>query len=232
MAPVGDDVKAPARRRYTSAVRAQQAAATRHAVLGAARDLFAEDGYVGTSLSAIARRAGVAVDTVYAAVGRKPVVMRALLESSLSGTDETVPAEQREYVRRVRAAGSAREKVTIYAAAMAEIGVRMAPIHRALAEAALSDPDCAALRAEISARRAANMRLFAADLRATGQLRSDLTDDDVADVVWSMNGAEYWTLLVGERGWSPAKFRDWLADCWTRALLSDGVAQRRPAPPR
>jgi hypothetical protein len=87
-----------------------------------------------------------------------------------------------------------------YAAAVADIGMRMAPVHRALAEASVRDTDCAALRAEISARRANNMRPFAADLRP------DLTDDEVADIVWSMNAAEYRALLVGERGWTAERF--------------------------
>jgi AcrR family transcriptional regulator len=217
---VEGDVKTSARRRYASTLRAEQAAATRRAVLAAARDLFTEHGYAGTGIAAIAARAGVAVDTVYAAAGRKPTLLRELVETSLSGTDETVPAEQRDYVRRVRAATTAREKIEVYAAAVAEIGVRMAPIHRALAEASLTDPECAALRAEISARRARNMRLFAAELRATDELRPDLTDDEVADVVWSMNAAEYRALLVGERGWTAERFGEWLADAWTRLLLT------------
>ncbi|WP_209308866.1 TetR/AcrR family transcriptional regulator [Blastococcus sp. CT_GayMR16] len=214
---MAEDVKS--RRRYSSAVRAEQAAATRLAVLGAARELFTQHGYAATSIAAIAQRAGVAVDTVYAAAGRKPALLRELVETSLSGSDQTVPAEQRDYVVRVRAASSAREKIAIYAAAVAEIGVRMAPVHRALAEASVADADCAALRAEISTRRADNMRLFAADLRATGELRGDLPDDEVADIVWSMNAAEYRALLVGERGWSAERFGSWLADAWTRLLL-------------
>jgi AcrR family transcriptional regulator len=218
---VPDDVKgSPPRRRYTSPARAGQAAQTRGAVLQAARELFAERGYAATAVAAIAARAGVAVDTVYASVGRKPQVLRELLETALSGTDQAVPAAERDYVRRVRAAGSAGDKIAVYAAAVAAIGVRMAPVHRALAEAALTDPDCAALRAEIGARRAANMRLFAADLRATGEVRPDLTDDEVADVVWSMNSAEYRALLIGERGWPAERFGAWLADAWTRTLLA------------
>ncbi len=217
--PVPEDVKGRERRPYRSAVRAGQAAATRRAVLAAARELFTEQGYAATSIAAVAARAGVAVDTVYAAAGRKPALMRELVETALSGRDEAVPGEQREYVARVRAAATAREKIGLYAAAVTEIGGRMAPVHRALAEAALSDADCAALRAEINTRRAANMRLFAADLRITGELRADLTDDDVGDIVWSMNSPEYWALLVGERGWSPERFAGWLADAWTRLLL-------------
>ncbi|MDT5224501.1 MAG: hypothetical protein QOG19_1908 [Mycobacterium sp.] len=63
------------------------------------------------------------------------------------------------------------------------------------------------------------MRRFAADLRSTGELRDDLTDDQVADIIWSMNAAEYWDLLVREREWTPAQFAEWLTDAWTRLLL-------------
>jgi hypothetical protein len=65
------------------------------------------------------------------------------------------------------------------------------------------------------------MRLFAADLRVTGEVRPDLSDEEVADIVWSMNSAEYWVLLVTERGWSPDRFRTWLVEAWTRLLLAN-----------
>ncbi len=34
------------------------------------------------------------------------------------------------------------------------------------------------------------------DLGATRELRSDLSDDEVADILWSLDSTEYWTLLV------------------------------------
>jgi AcrR family transcriptional regulator len=209
------------RRRYDATRRAATAAATRRAVLAAARELFVRQGYRATTVGQIARRAGVAVDTVYAAVGRKPALLRELVETAISGGDRPVPALQREYVRRIRAAATAREKIEIYAASVAEIQQRMAPIFLALRDAAATDPDCAALWSEIAERRARNMREFAADLRATGSVRGELSDDEVADVVWSMNATEYWLLLVVERGWTPERFGRWLADAWRRLLLVD-----------
>jgi hypothetical protein len=122
-------------------------------------------------------------------------------------------------VQHIVAAATAVEKLSIYADAITAIHQRLAPVFRALRDAASTDDDCAALWAEIATRRATNMRAFAADLRSTGELRRDLTDDQVADVVWSMNAAEYWDLLVRERGWTPRQFRDWLTDAWIRLLL-------------
>jgi len=207
-------------RRYNASRRAAQAAATRRSVLAAARELFVRQGYRATTVSQIAERAGVAVDTVYASVGRKPEVLRELVETSVSGTDHAVPAVRRDYVAQIHAAQGARAKITVYALAIIEIQQRLAPVFLALCDAAATEPACAALWTSIAERRAANMREFAAELRATGELRDDLTDDEVADIVWSMNASEYWVLLVVQRGWAPDRFGRWLADAWIRLLLA------------
>lgn len=218
---MSDSVKpqAPGKRGYHSPRRAQQAAATRQAILAAARDQFLADGYLATTVAAIAARAEVSVDTVYATVGRKPALLRELVETAISGTGQAVPAEQRDYVVRIRASASARDKLAVYAQSVSEIQQRLAPVFLVLRDAATIDPDCDALWSEIAARRAANMALFATDLRSTGELRQDLSNTQIADILWSMNAAEYWVLLVHQRGWSPQQFAAWLSDAWTRLLL-------------
>lgn len=216
MTPMTDHVKS---RTYTSSLRAEQAARTRETVLAAARQLIVTQGYARTTVQQIAMAAGVNVDTIYHAVGRKPELLRALVESALSGTADAVPGAEREYVQRMAATSSAREKLEIYADAVTAIQQRLSPIFIALRDAALTDDACRSLWTEISERRARNMRLLAKDLRTTGEVRSDLDDDEVADIIWSMNAAEYWVLLVVERGWTPGRFRSWLSDAWCRLLL-------------
>ena len=54
-------------------------------------------------MRAVAASAGVALDTVYAAAGPKPVLFRLLLETAISGTDRAVPALERDYVRAMQA---------------------------------------------------------------------------------------------------------------------------------
>ena len=207
-------------RTYDSARRARRAEQTRATILAAARALFVSQGYRRTTVQQIAERAGVNVDTIYHAVGRKPALMRELVETSISGGTAAVPAQQRAYVQAIREAVTAGEKIDLYAGAITAIQQRMAPIFVALRDAASTDESCGALWREISARRARNMLEFAADLRVTGELREDLDDQRVADIVWSMNAAEYWVLLVDERGWSPKEFESWIADSWRRLLLA------------
>jgi AcrR family transcriptional regulator len=206
-------------RTYSSSLRRERAAATRQRVLAAAGELFLELGWTRTTARGIAARAGVSLDTVYAAAGRKPQIMLELVEQAISGQDRAVPAEARDYVQAVRRAPDARTKLEIYAAALAAVLPRLAPLVQVLREAAPADPDCARLWRGIAERRAANMLLFAQDLRATGELRPDLTDTEVADLVWSMNAPEYYQLLA-ERDWTPDRYRRLVVDVWTRVLLA------------
>jgi AcrR family transcriptional regulator len=134
---MSEDVKA--HRTYHAPQRTEHAVATRRAVLSAARELFTTRGYAATTVAQLAEHAGVNVDTLYAAVGRKPTILRELVETALSGTDRTVPAAERDYVRAIQAATTAREKIEIYAAALAAMGPRTTPIFLALREAALRD---------------------------------------------------------------------------------------------
>jgi AcrR family transcriptional regulator len=209
----------PVKRRYDVTGRRQAAACTRAAILDAARELFTERGYAVTPMTAIADRAGVALDTVYASVGRKPALARLLIETAISGTDQAIPAEQRDYVQAIQAAPDASTKIALYAAAVTAIAPRMALVLGILRQAAPGEPELAALWAEIAERRAANMRLFVADLAAVARLRLD--PDEAADVVWATNATELYRLLVDERGWTPQRYQHFLTDTWLRLLLAD-----------
>lgn len=206
-------------RSYRSPQRREQAAATRLSVLAAARDLLRDQGYAGTTVADVARRAGVSIDTVYVSVGRKPELVLAVIDMVLGGTDEPVPATERDYVRAIRDEPSARGKIEIYAAAVARLVPRTATLQEALRKAGDTDADCAATWRRLVNRRATNMRLFAADLRSTGELRDDMTDEEVADLVWSTNAAEFW-LLLDERGWTPQRYEAMLVNMWSRTLLA------------
>jgi AcrR family transcriptional regulator len=211
-------VQPPVKRRYDTSRRREAAARTRAAILDAAQSLFTERGYTATPMSAIAERAGVALDTIYASAGRKPELARLLIETAISGTGDAVPAEERDYVRAIRAAADADTKIIIYAAAIRAIAARLAPLLAMLQQAAPAEPQLAALWHEIAERRAANMRRFVADLAAVTTLRVDL--DEAADIVWATNAPELYQLLVGQRGWSPGRYEHFLADAWRRLLLA------------
>jgi AcrR family transcriptional regulator len=213
-----EGMEEPVKRGYDASGRRAAAEQRRLAVLAAARDLFVEGGYAATSVQAVAERAGVSLDTVYATVGRKPQLLLAVHDMALAEGPAPVPAEQRDFVRAVQEAPTAEAKLRTYAAAMARVLPRTVPIMRALREAGATEPECAAQHDALSERRAANMRLLVADLRATGELRDDLTDDDAADLVWSLNSPEWFGLVTG-RGRTPEQYAELLACVLVRTLL-------------
>ncbi len=214
MRPVASQVK----RRYDASGRQQAAQANRRAILNAAQELFTTRGYAATTMHDIAERAGVALDTVYATVGRKPAVFLELVETAISGTDQVVPARQRDYVRAIRAEPDAAHKLEIYARAIGDIHSRLAPLLRVAQTA--THPEVREVWQDIARRRAANMRELAQDLADTGQLRPDLDLNEIADIIWATNSPEFYCLLVEDRGWSPERFTTWLGDTWRRLLLA------------
>jgi len=215
LGPVSEHVN----RRYVAPKRAAAAAQTRRRILTAAHDLFVAHGWDGTAIAEVARRAGVSVDTVYASIGRKPVLIRQLIDDLLGEGRGPVPAEQRGYVVDVRAAPTAEDKIATYATALGHLMPKVAPLLLTLRDAGATDRDCAQAWREITERRARNMLLFAADLRQTGRLRLDLPDQIVADLVWTTNSPEYYTLLRS-RDWSDRDYAEHLSDLWCRLLLA------------
>lgn len=206
-------------RRYHAPKRAESAQQTRLAILTAATGLFVEQGYAATTMASIAEAAGVAVDTLYAVVGGKAKLFRLVVEGAISGEARAVAPEERDYVQEMQVEPDAARKLAIYAAAIRRIQGRLTPIFRVVQQAAPSHPELAALWNEISDRRAANMLLLVEELVATGRVRPDLTVKDAADIIWATNSPEMYGMLVLDRGWSPDRFEQWLADSWKRLLL-------------
>ena len=208
-------------RSYDNALRQAQSADTRRRILDVTRELIVERGYRATTVAEVARRAGVHVDTVYALVGRKPVLLRELIEQAISGAPGPVAAEEREYVKAIRAEPDPARKLAIYARAVRDIQARMAPLYLALRDASATEPEAEEVWRQISDRRAANMRKLAQDLDQAGGLRAGMSVEKAADVIWATNSSEVYVLLTVERGWSPDAYEDWLTDAWCRLLLPD-----------
>jgi AcrR family transcriptional regulator len=216
MSTVTDVVKP---RSYDTTTRQKQSAATRQRIVEAARALMLERGYRATTIAAIAAKAGVNTDSVYELVGRKPMVLRELIEQALSGTDHEVVAEERAHVKALQAESDPAKKLAIYARAVCATQQRMAPLFLALRDASSTELEAQRIWQEISDRRAANMRKLAKELRDSGGLRAGLSIDHAADIIWATNSSELFVLLTIERGWSPRRFERCLADSWCRLLL-------------
>ena len=205
---------------YDAELRRERSAETKQRIVEAARELILENGYRTTTMAGIARRAGVNVDTVYELVGRKPVLLRELIEQAISGVDHAVIAEERGHIMAMRRTTDPVEKLTIYAHAMRKTHARLAPLFLALRDASSTESEARIVWREINERRALNMRKFVRDLHRCGGLRPDLSIKSAADIVWVINSSELYALFTKERGWSPNHYERWLADTMCRLLIS------------
>lgn len=207
------------RRRYHAPRRQKAAQATRRAIAAAATQLFVERGYAATTMAAIAKAADVSHETVYAAFGPKPVLFRYLVETALSGTDEPVPALERDIVRQVRAEPNPARILDLFAHAVRLLEQRLAPLFEVLSDGAHTDADLKAFADELSSRRVGHTRAFVEELAAKGGLRQDVSIELATDMIWAMNSPQFYLLYVRDRGWTPEIFEHWLVDAWKRLLL-------------
>jgi TetR/AcrR family transcriptional regulator, regulator of autoinduction and epiphytic fitness len=215
-----EDVKP--RRRYDSTRRQAQAAQTRQEILAAAQRLFLERGYAGTTLAAIAKAAGVVVETIYRAYGSKAELFKAVVRAAVAGGADRarVPVEQRPAIAAVIAETDPHRQLQLYAATQPGIHARAGPLLRVLIGAAATDPDLAKLWTQLEDERLNGMGRFAQLLADRGVLRPDLSVEEARDLLWTLNALAVHDLLVLQRGWSPERYRDWLADVLARELLT------------
>jgi AcrR family transcriptional regulator len=206
-------------RRYDASGRQAAARETRQAIASAARQLFVAHGYGGTTMAAVAAAANVSHETVYAAFGPKPALFRHLVETALSGTDEPVPALERESTRALQAEPDPARLLEQYAHVVRLLHERLAPLFDVLRDGARTDADLKALADELNMRRMGHMRALSADLASKGGLRPGLSVETAADMFWVLISPEFYLLWVRDRGCAPEAFELWLADAFKRLCL-------------
>lgn len=195
-------------------LRQRQARETRARIVAEARALFAHRGYGATTIADIAAAAGVAVPTVYKAVGNKPELLAAIVESWRvrfipGGLDSAPPGAAAAIAWW---AGTARRQW--------ETGYDIAMI---FAGAMAGDP---AVRAELATRltwRSAAVQHVGDAVAASP--RAPVDAQQAAAIVSALTLPEVYRELVHDRGWTPDEYQAWVE----RTLVGQLLA---PEPPR
>jgi AcrR family transcriptional regulator len=207
-------------RRYDSPVRLAKTRRTRLRILDSARDLFLTDGYVGTTLDAVAGRAEVSPQTVYNLVGGKATLFKTVYDVTLAGDDEPIPMAARPELQRVVDAPSPRAALVAYAGAAEVLWTRTGPLVRAaIAQAAAGDQDLRAFVETIESERLHGTRNLVRSLDERFGLRPGLTVAEGADLLWTLAGPDVVDRLVTGRGWSWDRFQEWLVDTLHHGLF-------------
>jgi AcrR family transcriptional regulator len=214
---MASEVKPP--RRYDSSRRQAQARLTRRSILTAARDLFLERGYAGTTMAEVAEAAEVSIETVYKAFRNKSGLVKALFDVAIVGDDQPIPMLQRERVAKMREEPDPRQKLLMYGEHLSEAGPRAGQLQLLIRSAAASDAEVSAVWDQMVQERLTGMREFARHLYQGGHLRPGVSLEEARDVLWTYNSVELFDLLVLQRGWDPDKYGRWIAEAMIAALL-------------
>ncbi len=204
------------RRAYRSQRRQEQAQETRTRILDAAQELLVERGFSGATVSAIARAAGTAPETVYQAFGNKRAVLAELVQRAVRG-DERTPILEQAGPRAVQESGEVREQLRLFAGDIAGRLERAGPLMRVLADAAQTDPELAALYRQFHQARQRNLRVFVDALAANTALRT--SPREAGETVWALASPELHTLLTETAGWSRKRYTTWLEDALGALLV-------------
>lgn len=210
---------ASTKRKYNSSRRKAQSRETQAQIAEAARRLFIERGYPGTSIEAIAKEAGVAPETVYALFGNKRAILSRVVDVSIVGDGEPIPLLAREQIREVEFEKVQSRQVEMFAKRIRMIMARVAPLFEVMRSAAKTEPEIDELLKKYLNGRMQGMSYFADCLLANGPLANNMSKLTATETLWTLTSAEVYNLLMTDRGWSAEEYEHWLSQTLSRLLL-------------
>ena len=177
---------------------------TRRVIVTSARKLFGSRGYGATTLEAIARDAGVAVQTVYANFGTKRAILLELLKVAQS------EGELLAIIGQFVAEKDPLKRLRLGATFNRVFYEQSGDVYRILLGAAANDPVIAKLEhvaeEDVRGRCAGIVQALA----RSGRLRKGLTQKEGSDLLMTLSSPEIFRLLVMRSGWTPAEYEAWL----------------------
>jgi AcrR family transcriptional regulator len=195
-------------RPYDSPRRREAAEATRVGIAGAARSLFAEQGWAATTVRDIARLAEVSEPTIYNVFGGKGGLVLALLDELEADADVV---QAREEI--LTAAGDPPAQLAALVGFDRRLFERGGDIMLLVREAGRTVPELADIYTESRHRgRGAQHVIFGA--WPEGTLRPDIDLDMACDIYASISSVDAYRTLSDERGWSGDRIQEY----WTAAL--------------
>ena len=210
--------------------RAQQALATRRRMVRAAYRLFCREGYLGTTMNAIAEAAGVAVQTLYYTFHTKAALLAEALGAAIVGFDRwheppQGPIDVAEFLpwhgwwADFQAAPSSAEALDVFVLHGAGILERVGPLVTAMHGAA-GDPDAEAVVRVGEARRVEAYReVVRVVARKPPGLRRGVSEGAATDILVVVFSAEFYQALATGRGWSRPRCTRFLREILATQLL-------------
>jgi AcrR family transcriptional regulator len=204
------------KRSYKSLVRQRQAGDTRRRITEATQQLLQSEGYAGMTIEAIAQRAEVSAQSVYAIFKSKAGILAEMLDQASFGAD------YKDLVQQARSASDPETRLGLAARIARQIHDAQSAAFDLLRGAGVVAPELAKLEQQRECLRYERQEDTIVFLHGAGRLRPELNQGTARDLFWMFTSRDVYRMLVRERGWSPQKYQDWLADTLVRSLLTPG----------
>jgi AcrR family transcriptional regulator len=189
--------------------RKQQAAVTRLRIIEAATAEFVGNGYHGTSMAAIAKRAGVAVQTVYFVFHTKAELFAAAQDTAVLGAEDTPPLEQKWARSAAANSHGPAAAIRAFIAGSGPIFERAGALSQVARAAAPTDPDLRAVWESREELRVQGYRHFVATLGSS--MAADVDPLVAGDIMITMVSPELYLGFRVERGWTHQQTIDWMS---------------------
>lgn len=199
----------------------ERSAATRRRIITAASQLFVRDGYVAATMTLIAGRAGVAVQTVYLVFRTKGELLTEVYKSAVLGDPVPTKPERTPGIALAISTTDLQESVRLFVAECADILRRTAPPEPVMRAAASTEDSVRAFHARGEQERIAGYRRYVSSLDQRGFLRDGVTVNEATDVLVSLVGPHLYRTLTADRGWTHKHYQDWTTDAVARLLTPD-----------
>jgi AcrR family transcriptional regulator len=207
--------------------RRERAAETRRRMLDAATACFTADGYRGTTMAAIADRAGVAVQTLYFTFHSKPELLQQTLKRAVLGEKPPVPPPQTEWYQAMRAESAIRPALQHLIDGVSQILQRTAPL-RPVIDAAIAEPGVAEVWATAELGRLGNYRGAVELLASKHPLATGHTVDSATDVIFVLLGSDTFRAFTHGRGWPLSQWKAWVTAVIERDLFTPPAPEQEP----
>jgi AcrR family transcriptional regulator len=208
-------------RSYDASGRRAQARARRRAVVAAAQELFEKNGFRATTISAVAQLAGVSAESIYKGFGSKAALAKAVFDVVIAGDDEEIPIAERAEIAAVRAERDVRRKIALYVDGLSRRMERSSSVQILIRDGRHVDDSLGPTWQQLQDEGITGMGMLGGHLLETGQLRADLTADEVRDVLWNYIAVDHYERLVLQRHWSLESYASWLTRALTSALCDE-----------
>lgn len=198
----------------SSRLREARKADTEQRIIEAATRRFLVDGYIRTTLTAVAAEAGVGDRTVYARFGNKAELLKRVIDVAIVGDTANIPLVERDWPQRVLTEPTLHGRIQCYADGCATMMQRLGPL---LAVAAEAEPIEPLIAAAAQAGRTATHEHIAAmwtKMHADGLLHPDADLDWIIATASLLGAAETYVLMRKTLAWTPTQYRDWLRHSW------------------